>query len=203
MPKQSHKIFEEGWTYIKYVIDIARESFLILDKDLKIISANETFYRTFLVNKKETEGQLIYNLGNKQWDNKKLKELLHDILPNKIFFRDFEIEHKFESIGKKVMLLNARMLFSNKEDSKEPVIILAIEDVTKERLLKEKLKTYSEELEEKVIARTSELEKRIGEIEKMNKFMVGREIKMSNLKDEIAILKNQLIELHKKVNGFK
>jgi len=203
MPKQSHKIFEEGWTYIKYVIDIARESFLILDKDLKIISANETFYRTFLLNKKETEGQLIYNLGNKQWDNKKLKELLHDILPNKIFFRDFEIEHKFESIGKKVMLLNARMLFSNKEDSKEPVIILAIEDVTKERLLKEKLKTYSEELEEKVIARTSELEKRIGEIEKMNKFMVGREIKMSNLKDEIAILKNQLIELHKKVNGFK
>jgi len=105
-------IHQEGWTYIRYVVDLAREPFLILDKSLRIISANESFYRTFLVAQEETEQKLVYDLGNGQWNSPQLRSLLEDILPKSTFFKDFEVEHEFPLIGKKVMMVNARNVFS-------------------------------------------------------------------------------------------
>lgn len=160
-------IWSTGWTYIRNVIDTAREPFLILDKDLRILSANEAFYRTFQTLAKETEGILVYKLGNNQWNIPALKRLLDEILPRESFFRDFEVEHEYPFVGKKIMLMNAREVFEPlKTEQKTPrLIILAMEDVTKQRLLEAKLTAFSTELEERVLQRTKTLEARLAVLE--------------------------------------
>jgi two-component system CheB/CheR fusion protein len=103
-----------------------REPFLILDGDLKVITANQIFYHTFKVSPVETEGRRIYELGNRQWDIPRLKELLEQIIPLHAALSDFEVKHHFPAIGPKTMLLNARSFQSNRQK----FILLAIEDVT-------------------------------------------------------------------------
>ncbi len=110
------------------IIKTMRESLVVLDKDLKIISANSAFYETFQVNEPETVGKLIYDLGNKQWDNPELRSLLESILPEKESFVDFEMTYTFESIGERTMLLNAREI--KREGKSKKMTLLAIEDIT-------------------------------------------------------------------------
>jgi PAS domain S-box-containing protein len=118
------------------IINTVREPLIILDRDLKVITASRSFYDIFKVKREETEGQLIYNLGNRQWDIPKLRELLEDILPQKTIFNDFKVEHHFLTIGKRIMLLNARQI--HRELGKEHIILLAIEDITERKLIEEK-----------------------------------------------------------------
>ncbi len=184
------ELWEVAWTYIRTVVDTLREPFLILDQDLKILSANRTFYSVFQVTAEETENKRVYDLGNGQWDILKLKILLEDILPKNTHFDDFKVEHDFPRIGKKIMILNARTIHTTGE--KRPIMLLAMEDVTKQVLLEEKLLNYTKALTVEVGKRTEELELRVKELERMNKVMVGREIKMIELKEEIEkIKKNQ------------
>src|SRR3989344_7065813 len=96
--------WEESWTYIKTVVDIVRQPILILDKDFRVMAANESFYRTFQVELKDTEGKIVYGLGNGQWNIPALRKLLEDILPKNTFFKGFEATHNFPFIGRKVML---------------------------------------------------------------------------------------------------
>lgn len=110
------------------IINTVREPLLLLDRDLRIESANESFYRTFKVKPKETKGKLLYDLANRQWDIPALRDLLEKILPEKTSIADFRVEHEFETIGNRTMLLNARMLQT--EPGKPEKILLAIEDVT-------------------------------------------------------------------------
>jgi len=93
--------------YAEQIIATMRESLLVLTPDLRIRSANEAFYGHFQVTPEETEGQLIYRLGNHQWDIPHLHTLLEEILPNNQVFKDFEVTHNFEQIGRRTMLLNA------------------------------------------------------------------------------------------------
>ena len=83
------QLWEVAWTYIRTVVDTVREPFLILNKDLRILSANKTFYTIFQVTQEATEGNLVYELGNGQWNIPKLKILLEDILPKNSHFEDF------------------------------------------------------------------------------------------------------------------
>jgi PAS domain-containing protein len=161
-------LWNTGWTYIRHVVDTAREPFLILDNKLKVLSANEAFYRTFQVTARDTENKFVYKIGNGQWDIPELRKLLEEILPHESFFQDLEIEHVYPAIGKKVMLMNARQVFSPlAADSESPqLIILAMEDVTKQRMLEEKLEIYSKELEERVLGSTKRLEERLKKLEK-------------------------------------
>lgn len=184
------QLWEVAWTYIRTVVDTIREPFLILDKDLRVLSANRTFYVVFKVNKKETEGELVYNLGNKQWDIPKLRILLEDILPKNSHFEDFKVEHHFPTIGHKIMVLNARQVHTT--DEKQPILLLAMEDITKQKQLEDELRAYAKKLSIEVAKRTSELEVRVKELERMNKIMVGRELKMVELKKEIDLLKKQI-----------
>lgn len=110
------------------IVDTVRESLLILDTGLRVISANQSFYNTFRVSKKETEGKLIYHLGKDQWDIPKLRKLLETILKKDTQFNDYAVEHTFPSIGKRSMLLNARRIMQ--KDRGITLILLAIEDVT-------------------------------------------------------------------------
>src|ERR1700678_778096 len=88
------------------IVDTVREPLLILDTTLRVRSANRAFYQTFHVSPGETEDRLIYELGNGQWDIPDLRTLLEEIVPKSSVFSDFELEHTFPIIGRRVMLLN-------------------------------------------------------------------------------------------------
>src|SRR5688500_11835867 len=102
----------------------------MLDTSLRVHSANRAFYQTFHVSSEETENRLIYELGNGQWDIPSLRTLLEDIVPKSSVFNDFELEHDFPVIGRRVMLLNARKL---RQGSHAELLVLAMEDVTERR----------------------------------------------------------------------
>lgn len=123
--------------YDANIINTVREPLIVLDQDLRVVSASRSFYTFFKVKPDETVGQLIYDLGNKQWDIPKLRELLETILPEKTTFDDYEVEHDFATIGRRTMLLNARKI--KQAWGKEQIILLAIEDITDRKRLEELL----------------------------------------------------------------
>lgn len=117
--------------YSEAIYTTIRESLLILDKNLRIKNANTTFYKTFRVTEEETEGKLLYEVGSHQWDIPKLRELLEEIIPRNSQVTDFEVTHRFQNIGEKVMVVNARRLV--RKLHAEHLILLAIEDITEYR----------------------------------------------------------------------
>lgn len=167
--------------YMKTLVEVARESFLILDSDLRVVSANPTFYENFKVSPEQTENVLLYELGNGQWDIPVLKSLLEEILPQKQVVKDYEVKHEFQKIGKKTILLNARQI----DIGEAHMIVLAMEDITVRKELEEQLARYTSELELKVAERTEEIAERIKDLESLNNAMVGRELKMIELKKEL------------------
>jgi len=142
--KLTEDTVEEAQKYAENIVETVREPLVVLDSDLKIISANSSFYRTFKVTLADTVGQLLYDLGNRQWDIPKLRVLLEEILPMKTEVTDFEVEHEFLTIGPHTMLLNARRII--RESGRSYLILLAIEDITERRLVEDKLKQLAEEL---------------------------------------------------------
>jgi two-component system CheB/CheR fusion protein len=108
------------------IVDTVRESLIVLDEKLKVISASRSFYRDFQTTTEDTVGRLIFNLGNKQWDTPKLHELLENILVHNQSFEGYEIEHDFPNIGCRRMLLNARRIVDSSGGTK--MILLAIEN---------------------------------------------------------------------------
>ncbi|MFO8022810.1 MAG: PAS domain S-box protein, partial [Perlabentimonas sp.] len=132
------KTADELNKFTENIIDTVREPLLAIDKDLRVIIASRSFYNFFKVTDEETIGKLIYELGNHQWDIPKLKELLEEIIPEKNSFDDYEVEHNFSTIGKRVMLLNARQV--KRAFGKEKVILLAIEDITERKANEDSLK---------------------------------------------------------------
>jgi two-component system CheB/CheR fusion protein len=119
------------------IIETVREPLLVLDSDLRVLKANRSFYDSFKVTPGETIGNLIYDLGNRQWDIPRLRTLLEEILPQDNKFDDYKVEHVFSSIGHKVMLLNARRI--TQAGSGPLLILLAIEDVTEKMRLEREL----------------------------------------------------------------
>ncbi|HVF09736.1 MAG TPA: CHASE3 domain-containing protein, partial [Abditibacteriaceae bacterium] len=123
-------------TFSQNIVDTVREPLLMLDTTLRVHSANRAFYQTFQVSAEETEDRLIYELGNGQWDIPVLRTLLEDVVPQSSAFNDFELEHTFPIIGRRVMLLNARQL---KAGNHGELLVLAMEDVTERRRAEEAL----------------------------------------------------------------
>ncbi|HEY0015417.1 MAG TPA: response regulator [Longimicrobium sp.] len=150
MLKRKPKKVQDVETYAQDIVETVREPLLILDPDLRVRSANRAFYQTFRVSADETENRLIYELGNGQWDIPALRTLLEDIIPASSVFNDFELEHTFPSIGRRVMLLNARRL---RGGSHAELLVLAMEDVTERRAAEAELKaveTYAQDIVETV-----------------------------------------------------
>jgi len=114
--------------YAQSIVDTVREPLIVLDGTLKVVSASRSFYQNFRVTPEDTLGRQIYELGKRQWDIPKLRELLETILPHNQVLEGFEVEHDFPDIGKRKMLLNARRI-AGKEGTTQ-LILLAIEDVT-------------------------------------------------------------------------
>ena len=164
-------LWERSWTYIKTVVDVVREPVLILDKDFRIMTANESFYMTFKVEPKDTEKKIVYELGNGQWNIPALQKLLEDILPKHTFFKGFEVAHDFPTIGHKIMILNARQIHFTKEGDASanaftPIVLLAIEDITEMMVVAETLVGHTKQLEAKLTEKTQKLEDYIKKLEK-------------------------------------
>ncbi len=112
------------------VIQTVREPLLVLDKDMMVVSANNSFYKTFRVTPEETLKKILYDLGNKQWDISTLRNLLEDLLPSKIDLQDYIVENDFPIIGYKKIVLNARQIYQKGKGT--DMILLAMEDVNKD-----------------------------------------------------------------------
>lgn len=128
--RQAEMAIDAAREYAESIVTTVREPLLVLDSQLHVRSANRSFYETFQVTPAETEGRFLYSLGDGQWDIPALRTLLEEILPRNPSFQDFEVNHDFEHIGQKSMLLNARCF---PPEGRFELILLAIEDITDRR----------------------------------------------------------------------
>ena len=175
-----------------------RQPIVVLNFDLKVVKANRSFYQMFNIKPDETEGILIYDLGNRQGNIPKLRELLEGILSEDTVFNDFEVEHTFETIGRKIMHVNARQICT--KPSQTQLIILAIEDVTEREEQKRNLEELVNKRTVELVAAREEAEKRkeiaeaaFAEIKKLKEQLEGER---AYLQEEIKLGYN-----HEKIIG--
>jgi PAS domain S-box-containing protein len=147
---------KRGLDFAEAIVETVREPLVTLNHNLEVMKANKSFYETFHAARETTEGRLIYDLGNGQWNIPKLRELLENILPAHATFRDFEVTHDFEHVGQKVMLLNASEIFNPNAQAR--TILLAIEDATDRKQAEQALKSTNAELQHFAYALTHDLQ---------------------------------------------
>jgi two-component system CheB/CheR fusion protein len=140
--------------FAEMIVDTIWEGLLVLDFDLRVQAANESFYQMFDVSREETEGRLVFDLGNGQWNIPELRTLLERLLPEKTVVTDYVVEHHFQAIGRRVVRLNARQLNHHQK------ILLAVEDITDQKQTEEALREVNAQLESRIAERTRELEQR-------------------------------------------
>lgn len=160
--RHAERLLAEIETYAQNIVDTMREPLLMLDTSLRVRSANRAFYQTFQVSPEETEGRLIYELGNGQWDIPALRTLLEEIIPTSSVFNDYELEHDFPIIERRVMLLNARQLRAGIDTE---ILVLAMEDVTERNRLHDIELKFTQELQDSY--------KRLQELEKLRDDLTG------------------------------
>jgi two-component sensor histidine kinase len=122
---------EDAFALAQAIVDTVREPLLVFDNDLRVIAASRSFYSVFKVSPQETQGRLLHELGDGQWNIPKLRLLLEQIIPEQGVMEDYEVEHEFPGIGHRTMRLNARQVFY--EGGADTTILLGIEDVTRQR----------------------------------------------------------------------
>ncbi|WP_379092473.1 PAS domain-containing protein [Pedobacter sp. UC225_65] len=130
------QLYKESQEYLTSIVETLRESLLVMDKEYRILSANNHFLNTFKVSLNETIGRPLYELGNGQWNIPELKKMMEEILPTNNPVLDYEVEHEFPHIGKKLMLLNAHRI--ELEGQYKDWILLAIEDITERRAIQQR-----------------------------------------------------------------
>ncbi|OGU06307.1 MAG: hypothetical protein A2X82_04390 [Geobacteraceae bacterium GWC2_55_20] len=143
--KQLEAEIQNAREYAENIVETVREPMVVLNSDLKILTANHSFYDAFKVTPEATIGNFIYDLGNRQWDIPKLRVLFEEILPHDTVFNGYEVEHDFQDIGRKIILLNARQIF--RKDIGSHIILLAMEDITERKQAEEEIERVNTELE--------------------------------------------------------
>ncbi|TLD41889.1 MAG: Chemotaxis protein methyltransferase CheR [Candidatus Jettenia ecosi] len=162
------------------IVKTVRVPLIALDSNLRVKTANRSFYETFKVRPKETENKLLYDLGNRQWDIPKLRTLLGEILPHKNMFEDFVVEHDFETIGQKIMILNARILQQGPE--KKPLILLSIEDITERKKAEEERRWLERQKDEFIGIASHELKTPVTSIKAYTQILQHRFQKAGDMK---------------------
>src|SRR5581483_3356268 len=163
---------KRGLDFAEAIVETVREPLVILSQNLRVLKANKAFYETFQAAPGETEERLIYDLGNGQWDIPKLRELLENVLPAHSTFRNFEVTHDFEHVGRKVMLLNASEVFNPNAQTR--TILLAIEDVTERKQAEDALRATNAELQHFAYALTHDLQEPLRMVVNFSE-LLGRE----------------------------
>ncbi|MDP2653183.1 MAG: chemotaxis protein CheB [Candidatus Omnitrophota bacterium] len=153
--KRTREEVQGSLNYTEAIIATMREPLVVLDKDLRILSANKSFCDVFRTQVSDVKNKLFYELGGHQWDKPELRKLLEEVLPKKIRFNSFEISFDFPSIGQKTMLLNGRQIKLHGKDS--PLILLVMEDITKRKKAEDILKRDNKTLDKMIEKRSREL----------------------------------------------
>jgi PAS domain S-box-containing protein len=201
--KQAEFRIQTARRYAESIIETVQVALLVLSSELKVRSANKTFYETFDTNPQETEGRSVYELGNRQWDIPELRVLLEDILPKNTSFKDFQVERHFENLGRRTMILNARRLYWR--GGKTQLILLSIEDITQLRLQRERIRADQERIadltEELLMAEERErrriavdLHDSVGQILALSKREIGAIEKAApaSLAQNLRLIKNHI-----------
>lgn len=131
-------------SYSEAIISTIREPLLVLDHELKVKSANNAFYKSFLYDQKQTEGKFFYELDDRQWDIPDLRSMLERTLTEETFFESFELKMQSSTLGSRVLILNARRILSL--GNNEQLVLVVIEDVTERRTWENSLKENAEHL---------------------------------------------------------
>jgi len=121
--KRTERELKQARDYAQAIVETV-PPLLVLDEELRVKTANESFYKHFRVSPPQTENYLVYELGNSQWNIPKLRTFLEEILPRHSFFKDFEVTHEFETIGRRTVLLSGRQVRHLER------ILLFIDDIT-------------------------------------------------------------------------
>ena len=167
--KQWETEVQNARKYAENIVETVREPLVVLNSDLKVLTANHSFYDTFKVNPDETIGNFIYDLGNRQWDIPELRVLLEELLPHEAVMHGYQVEHEFLDIGRKTILLNAREIY---RDIGSPVILLAMEDITERRVVEEALAEKRRELEELNAYLEERVVKAVDELRQKDQIMI-------------------------------
>ncbi len=131
--RQQYTTLADACALAQSIVDTVREPILVLDNELRVIAASRSFYSAFKVSPEDTQGRLLYTLGDGQWDIPKLRVLLEKIIPEHGVMENYAVEHEFPHIGHRTMCLNARQVFY--EGGAGATILLGIEDNTERILL--------------------------------------------------------------------
>ena len=127
------KDVEDVQTLAQAIVNTIHEPFLVLDAHFRVLAASRSFYETFQVDPEQTQGCMLYALGDGQWDIPALRLLLETIIPEHTAMDDFEVDHDFPGLGQRIMLLNARKVVY--ETSADMTILLAFTDITERRAI--------------------------------------------------------------------
>jgi two-component system, chemotaxis family, CheB/CheR fusion protein len=155
--KRSEEALLEARNYAENIIHTTATPLVVLNPELEIVSANRAFYETFQVMPEETEKCLLYNVGNRQWNIPRLRQLLETILPGNTKIDNFEVEHDFPRIGRRIMSLNASKV-SSKRKGEIQLILLSIDDITDHKQVEAQGRQLSRELEKGMSERAALLE---------------------------------------------
>lgn len=142
---------QEARDFADAIVETIREPLLVLDADLRVQRANQAFYRRFQVKPADTEHRRIFELGDGYWNIPALRTLLEELLPTNHFFTDYEVDHTFPGIGRRIMLLNAHRI------DNVPLILLAMEDITARKRVEEEKQQLLEQREEFMAIASHEL----------------------------------------------
>ncbi len=187
-------LLNESYEYSNAIVSTMHDPLLVLGKDLRVKSANKAFYETFDVTDEQTEGVLLYELGNKQWDIPALRKLLEDIIPKNAQFFDYEVKHTFLDIGEKIMSLNASRIVQ--KTHREELILLIISDITEvRRLIVEKEKLDKELLKK-------EIRNRKAEKIKLERAVKNRTLELKTANESLADRNKELLSLNKELEAF-
>jgi len=135
---EATRALQQARAYAESIVETVHEPLVVLDAEMRVISANRAFYELFKVSPEETEKRSLYELGNRQWDIPELRRLLKDVVEKNASFQEYVVVHDFPLIGRKIMMLRARQMRTAAEG--KPMILLAIEDVTERQMMETQLK---------------------------------------------------------------
>ncbi|QIG52508.1 PAS domain-containing protein [Nordella sp. HKS 07] len=130
----------DGRGLAQAIVDTVRDPLLVLDKDLRVVSANRSFYLTFKMSHQDVQNRPLYLLGEGEWNIPELRLLLKNIAPRQAVIEAYEVEREFAGLGRRVMLLNARKIFYL--ESAHDTILLAIEDITGRRAIEREVNDF-------------------------------------------------------------
>jgi two-component sensor histidine kinase len=136
---------DDGRLLAQAIVDTIRDPLLVLDQDLRVVTASRAFYQAFRMNLQDVHGRPVYGLGDGQWDIPELRLLLEGVAPQHAAMEAYEVERDLPVIGRRTMLLNAREVFFQKSSRK--LILLAIEDVTDRRAAEREIATLLQQKE--------------------------------------------------------